>query len=67
MRYFQGLMVGNYFHYIPWKGRMSPFWNNDWLAWDITETEADIGGSLGTSNNLIYFSNYPAGRVVENY
>ncbi|CAM9391156.1 unnamed protein product, partial [Sphacelaria rigidula] len=57
---YQGLMVGNYYHYIPWRSRMSPFWDNDWLTWDITETE-DATGSLGGSSNLVYFGAYPAG------
>lgn len=55
-------MVGKYFHYIPWKARMSPFWDNDWLAWDVTERE-DPTGTLGDSGSeLIYFNSYPAGR-----
>lgn len=54
-------MVGSYFHYIPWRGRMSPFWDNDWLAWDITETE-DPTGSLGDASDLLYFGSYPAGE-----
>ncbi|CBJ25862.1 conserved unknown protein [Ectocarpus siliculosus] len=56
----QGLMLDGYFHYIPWKGRMSPFWDNDWLHWDIKKTE-DATGSLGGSSSLIYFTSYPAG------
>lgn len=40
---------------------MSPFWDNDWLTWDITETE-DATGSLGGSSNLVYFGAYPAGE-----
>lgn len=42
---------------------MSPFWDNDWLFWDITETE-DATGSLGGSSNLVYFGSYPAGECV---
>ncbi|CAM9704547.1 unnamed protein product [Scytosiphon promiscuus] len=42
----QGLMVDNYYHYIPWKGRMSPFWDNDWLSWDITDKEDSTGSWL---------------------
>lgn len=58
----QGLMVGKYFHYIPWKARMSPFWDNDWLAWDVT-TREDPTGTLGSDGSeLIYFNSYPAGR-----
>ncbi|CAM9847704.1 unnamed protein product [Ectocarpus sp. 12 AP-2014] len=56
----QGLMLDGYFHYIPWKGRMSPFWDNDWLHWDVKKTE-DATGSLGGSSSLIYFTSYPAG------
>ncbi|CAM9409721.1 unnamed protein product, partial [Hapterophycus canaliculatus] len=56
----QGLMVDNYYHYIPWKGRMSPFWDNDWLSWDITDTE-DATGTLGDASNFLYFGSYPAG------
>lgn len=58
----QALMVGNYYHYIPWKSRMSPFWNNDWLSWHVRETE-DATGSLGGSSNLIYFGSYPVGET----
>ncbi|CAN0531759.1 unnamed protein product [Laminaria digitata] len=58
-------MVGNYYHYVPWKARMSPFWDNDWLAWDITDTE-DATGSLGGSSNLLYFGSYPAGKSSSN-
>lgn len=57
-------MLDGYFHYIPWKGRMSPFWDNDWLHWDITKTE-DATGSLGGSSSLIYFTSYPAGMWLD--
>ncbi|CAM9799376.1 unnamed protein product [Pylaiella littoralis] len=56
----QGLMVGNYYHYIPWRGRMSPFWDNDWISWDISDTE-DATGSLGGAADRTYFASYPAG------
>jgi len=29
----------NYFEYVPWRGRMSEFWDSKWLAWDITRSE----------------------------
>lgn len=53
-------MLDGYFHYIPWRGRMSPFWDNDWLAWSISETE-DSTGSLGDASTQVYFGAYPAG------
>eukprot|EP00903_Cladosiphon_okamuranus_P018875 g17361.t1 len=56
----QGLMLDGYFQYIPWKGRMSPFWDNDWLAWSIDQTE-DATGSLGSASTQVYFASYPAG------
>lgn len=44
---------------------MSPFWDNDWLSWDVTKTE-EVDGSLGDVANLIYFQAYPAGESVTN-
>jgi sodium/potassium-transporting ATPase subunit alpha len=50
----QALEEANYFQYLPWRGRMSPFWENDWLSWDITDSEAP-GGGLGGASDIIYF------------
>lgn len=58
-------MVGNYYHYIPWKSRMSPFWDNDWLSWDVSDTESPTGGSLGDASALLYFGSYPAGACLQ--
>jgi len=30
----QALESQQYFEYLPWRGRMSPFWDADWLQWD---------------------------------
>jgi len=35
-----------YFHYIPWRGRMSPFWESDWLSWSF-DSEEFPGGQFG--------------------
>lgn len=56
-------MLDGYFHYIPWRGRMSPFWDNDWLAWPLGDKE-DATGTLGDASSQVYFSAYPAGVYV---
>jgi len=50
-----------YFEYIPWRGRMSPFWEADWLSWDISKSEAP-GGSFGSeATNELFFGSAPVG------
>ncbi|CAM9196343.1 unnamed protein product [Choristocarpus tenellus] len=56
----QAMMNAQYFDYIPWRARMSPFWDNDWLAWDVTDSEG-VRGTLGGKSNIIYFQSYNAG------
>jgi sodium/potassium-transporting ATPase subunit alpha len=55
------LMSSNYHHYVPWRGRTSPFWNRNWLAYDTSEKES-ISGNLGEgTDSLLYFSQQSAG------
>ena len=51
----KALEQSNYFHYIPWRGRQSPFWQNDWLSWDVDDAEAP-GGGLGNTADILYFA-----------
>ena len=43
-----------FFEYVPWRGRMSPFWDNKWVSWDISRPEYILAGqpagSLGYTN-----------------
>ena len=48
------LIADGYFPYIPWRGRMSPFWKNEWLYWDGEDREA-LGGSMGGAEPLTIF------------
>ena len=50
----------NYYEYVAWRSRMSPFWNTNWLNWDIKESEG-VGGSLGDSANTNFFNSQPVG------
>jgi len=50
------LHAQKYFEYVPWRGRMSEFWDSKWLAWDITRSEFKLAkgakaGLLGYKNN----------------
>jgi sodium/potassium-transporting ATPase subunit alpha len=56
----KALEEAKYFHYIPWRGRTSPFWRNGWLSWDIQDSEAP-GGGLGDAADVIYFNYQPVG------
>ena len=44
----------NYFEYVPYRARMSYFWKNNWLAWNIRKGEG-LGGGF-TTNAEIFFS-----------
>lgn len=63
------LEQSGYYEYIPWRGRMSPFWDNRWLHWDISKSDTGYDASffsppgiLGPDVNLYdYFSAQPAG------
>ncbi|CAM9356690.1 unnamed protein product [Discosporangium mesarthrocarpum] len=56
----QTMYLAKYFDYIPWRSRMSPFWDNDWLAWDVSKSEG-ISGNLGGTDPILYFQQYNAG------
>merc|ERR1719247_1793380 len=44
-----------YFEYVPWRGRMSEFWDSKWLAWDITRSEYKLAG--GSKAGLLGYGN----------
>ncbi|GMH48557.1 hypothetical protein TL16_g00318 [Triparma laevis f. inornata] len=48
-----------YFEYVPWRGRMSPFWDADWLLWD--QGSSDFPGGQFDSTSANYFSFAPIG------
>jgi len=58
----RALEAAGYFHYIPWKGRMSPFWDNDWVSYDISKKESTSGGFGPESIRSIHFTYTPIGR-----
>merc|ERR1711988_461264 len=35
----------NFFEYIPFRGRMSPFWKDKWLSYDITRHRETYAGN----------------------
>ena len=49
-----------YFQYIPWRGRMSPFWSDTFLWWDVT-SDVNSGNNYGGSESALYFRGRPAG------
>jgi sodium/potassium-transporting ATPase subunit alpha len=57
---FQVFAKEKYFPYSPWASRTSQFWDNDWLAWDVTKEEL-LGGGLGGASDFLYFQYQPAG------
>jgi len=48
-----------YFEYVPWRGRMSPFWDADWLLYDTGDS--DFPGGQFDSTDANYFSFAPPG------
>mmetsp|Transcript_18870 Transcript_18870/g.38697 ORF Transcript_18870/g.38697 Transcript_18870/m.38697 type:complete len:1343 (-) Transcript_18870:193-4221(-) len=56
----KALEARHYYEYVPWRARMSPFWDADWLYYDITEEEAP-GGQFGDSVDSMFFSYQPIG------
>eukprot|EP00632_Arachnochrysis_sp_CCMP2950_P011035 CAMPEP_0185690376 /NCGR_PEP_ID=MMETSP1164-20130828/1076_1 /TAXON_ID=1104430 /ORGANISM="Chrysoreinhardia sp, Strain CCMP2950" /LENGTH=1226 /DNA_ID=CAMNT_0028356941 /DNA_START=476 /DNA_END=4153 /DNA_ORIENTATION=- len=57
-----------FFEYTPWRGRMSPFWNNKWVAWNVARSEeriaGDKAGTLGRKGDAdaqFVFMAQPAG------
>ena len=43
-----------YFNYVPWKSRLSPFWENRFLWWDTSEQNG-VTGNLGDSEVERFF------------
>mmetsp|Transcript_28910 Transcript_28910/g.42825 ORF Transcript_28910/g.42825 Transcript_28910/m.42825 type:complete len:1061 (-) Transcript_28910:386-3568(-) len=54
------LEAQNYFHYVPWRARQSPFWKNSWFFWDV-EDEETPGGAFGGAADITYFLHQKAG------
>ena len=52
--------LSGYFEYIPWKGKKSSFWNNNFLYWDTNNknTAGKIGPNVDSS---VYFGGAPIG------
>ena len=57
----QAVEAQNYFEYIPWRGRMSPFWNANWLSWDISELEGNPGYLGSDATKQLFFTATPSG------
>eukprot|EP00634_Sargassococcus_sp_CCMP2135_P008662 CAMPEP_0198650648 /NCGR_PEP_ID=MMETSP1467-20131203/5116_1 /TAXON_ID=1462469 /ORGANISM="unid. sp., Strain CCMP2135" /LENGTH=1226 /DNA_ID=CAMNT_0044386507 /DNA_START=684 /DNA_END=4361 /DNA_ORIENTATION=+ len=58
----------NFFEYAPWRGRMSPFWNNKWVAWNLERSEERLAGEKagtlgrkGKADAQFIFMAQPAG------
>mmetsp|Transcript_21755 Transcript_21755/g.33250 ORF Transcript_21755/g.33250 Transcript_21755/m.33250 type:complete len:1380 (+) Transcript_21755:266-4405(+) len=49
-----------YFQYIPWRSRVSPFWQNRFLWWDVANDQ-NAGLNYGGADNNLYFGGRPAG------
>jgi len=57
-----------FFEYAPWRGRMSPFWNDKWVSWQLERAESRVAGQkaggLGRQGKLdgqFVFMVQPAG------
>jgi len=54
-----------FFSYVPWRARISPFWNRKWLSWDITRNENRGGfatlGFKGQLDGQFIFLRQPVG------
>jgi sodium/potassium-transporting ATPase subunit alpha len=57
-----------FFEYSPWRGRLSPFWNDKWVAWNIERAEIRIAkakagafGRQGKVDGISVFNYQPAG------
>ena len=50
-----------YFEYIPWRGRVSPFWDRDWLAMDTNRNEDTRTKAYGGSSAELFFTYQPLG------
>jgi len=59
---FSSASVGqNMIPYMPWRSRMSPFWNRQWLSWDITNNNGERIKGLDTTDPL-HFLSQPIGE-----
>jgi len=56
----EALLADNFYEYLPWKGRMSPYWSSKWLSWYTGKSEAP-GGALGEAKAVTYFNYQPLG------
>jgi sodium/potassium-transporting ATPase subunit alpha len=56
----EAMISEKYFEYLPWKGRMSPYWTSKWLSFNGDRSEAP-GGALGKASALTYFNFQPIG------
>jgi sodium/potassium-transporting ATPase subunit alpha len=57
-----------YFEYTPWRGRLSPFWDNKWVSWNLERSEYRIAGAKagafgyqGARDATSVFNYQPAG------
>lgn len=54
----QALADAGYIPYTPYQAFVSPFWNDDWLAWDQKEGfQGDVPGSGSDPTPIIFFGN----------
>jgi len=54
----------NYYEYVPWRARQSPFWKDEWLYYTLEDSAGGVetlGGGLGNAVPVIYFTYQPAG------
>lgn len=56
----EAIEADNYYEYVAWRSKMSPFFKTNWLNWDVNEYEG-VGGSLGDSNEISWFNAQPVG------
>jgi len=53
------LKDSGFVEYVPWRGRTSPFWQNEWLAWDYKKT--GIPGTGDVVAPEVFFTVQPPG------
>jgi len=51
--------------YLPWRARVSPFWNRQWLSWDITNNNGERIKGLAVPDEL-HFLSQPIGEWSTN-
>jgi sodium/potassium-transporting ATPase subunit alpha len=54
----QALHAGGFVEYIPYKAVTSPFWRNDWVAWDVNESGVP-GLGVDVTDSLIFGNQVP--------